>query len=146
MATSLSNLADNLSEINNKNCKKCMERNKIKSECRYIKQKENKLIYKWKNSDDISYKSVNGFIENFPSIYEFSNKNLNKFVLLIRKGVYPCEYMDSSERFNERSLSDKEYFYSELDLECITDEDYVHAQKVWDLYVQTDTLLLTDVF
>ena len=145
MATSLSNLADNLSEINNKNCKKCMERNKIKSECRYIKQKENKLIYKWKKSDDISYKSVNGFIENFPSIYEFSNKNLNKFVLLIRKGVYPCEYMDSSERFNERSLSDKEYFYSELDLECITDEDYVHAQKVWDLYVQTDTLLLTDV-
>ena len=146
MATSLSNLADNLSEINNKNCKKCMERNKIKSECRYIKQKENKLIYKCKKCDDISYKSVNVFIENFPSIYEFCNKNLNKFVLLIRKGVYPCEYMDSSERFNERSLSDKEYFYSELDLECITDEDYVHAQKVWDLYVQTDTLLLTDVF
>ena len=146
MATSLSNLADNLSEINNKNCKKCMERNKIKSECRYIKQKENKLIYKCKKCDDISYKSVNGFIQNFPSIYEFCNKNLNKFVLLIRKGVDPCEYMDSSERFNERSLSDKEYFYSELDLECITDEDYVHAQKVWDLYVQTDTLLLTDVF
>ena len=146
MATSLSNLADNLSEINNKNCKKCMERNKIKSECRYIKQKENKLIYKCKKCDDISYKSVNRFIENFPSIYEFCNKNLNKFVLLIRKGVYPCEYMDSSERFNERSLSDKEYFYSELDLECITDQDYVHAQKVWDLYVQTDTLLLTDVF
>ena len=66
--------------------------------------------------------------------------------MLIRKGVDPCEYMDSSERFNERSLSDKEYFYSELDLECITDQDYVHAQKVWDLYVQTDTLLLTDVF
>ena len=146
MATSLSNLADNLSEINNKNCKKCMERNKIKSECRYIKQKENKLIYKCKKCNDISYKSVNGFIEKFRSICEFCNKDLNKFVLLIRKGVYPCEYMDSSERFNERSLSDKEYFYSELDLECITDEDYVHAQKVWDLYVQTDTLLLTDVF
>ena len=134
MATSLSNLADNLSEINNKNCKKCMERNKIKSECRYIKQKENKLIYKCKKCNDISYKSVNGFIEKFRSICEFCNKDLNKFVLLIRKGVYPYEYMDSSEKFNERSLPDKEYFYSQLNLECITDEDYVHAQKVYDAF------------
>ena len=134
MATSLSNLADNLSEINNKNCKKCMERNKIKSECRYIKQKENKLIYKCKKCNDISYKSVNGFIEKFRSICEFCNKDLNKFVLLIRKGVYPYEYMDSWEKFNERSLPDKEYFYSQLNLECITDEDYVHAQKVYDAF------------
>ena len=134
METSLSNLADNLSEINNKDCKKCMERNKIKSECRYIKQKENKLIYKCKKCNDISYKSVNGFIEKFRSICEFCNKDLNKFVLLIRKGVYPYEYMDSSEKFNERSLPDKEYFYSQLNLECITDEDYVHAQKVYDAF------------
>ena len=134
MATSLSNLADNLSEINNKNCKKYMERNKIKSECRYIKQKENKLIYKYKKCNDISYKSVNGFIEKFRSICEFCNKDLNKFVLLIRKGVYPYEYMDSWEKFNERSLPDKEYFYSQLNLECITDEDYVHAQKVYDAF------------
>ena len=134
MATSLSNLADNLSEINNKNCKKYMERNKIKSECRYIKQKENKLIYKCKKCNDISYKSVNGFIEKFRSICEFCNKDLNKFVLLIRKGVYPYEYMDSWEKFNERSLPDKEYFYSQLNLECITDEDYVHAQKVYDAF------------
>ena len=134
METSLSNLADNLSEINNKDCKKCMERNKIKSECRYIKQKENKLIYKCKKCNDISYKSVNGFIEKFRSICEFCNKDLNKFVLLIRKGVYPYEYMDSWEKFNERSLPDKEYFYSQLNLECITDEDYVHAQKVYDAF------------
>ena len=39
--------------------------------------------------------------------------------------------MDSWERFNETSLPDKEAFYSELNLENITDEDYVHAQKVW---------------
>ena len=123
MATSLSNLADNLSEINNKNCKKCMERNKIKSECRYIKQKENKLIYKCKKCNDISYKSVNGFIEKFRSICEFCNKDLNKFVLLIRKGVYPYEYMDSWENFNETELPDKESFYSELNKQGITDED-----------------------
>ena len=39
--------------------------------------------------------------------------------------------MDSWERFSETSLPDKEAFYSELNLEKITDEDYVHAQKVW---------------
>ena len=66
--------------------------------------------------------------------------------------------MDSQERFDETSLPDKEAFYSELNLEDITDKDYVYAQKVWkvfginnlgeyhDLYVQCDTLLLADVF
>ena len=66
--------------------------------------------------------------------------------------------MDSWERFDETSLPDKEAFYSELNLEDITDKDYEHAQKVWevfgiknlgeyhDLYVQSDILLLADVF
>ena len=66
--------------------------------------------------------------------------------------------MDSWERFDETSLPDKTAFYSELNLEDITDKDYLHAQKVWevfeinnlgeyhDLYVQSDTLLLGDVF
>ena len=64
--------------------------------------------------------------------------------------------MDSWERFNE-TFPDKEAFYSKLNLEGITDEDYAHAQKVrevfeiknlgeyHDLYVQSDTLLLADV-
>ena len=62
--------------------------------------------------------------------------------------------MDSWERFNETSLPDKKAFYSELNIEDITDRDYAHAQKVFeefklknlgdyhDLYVQSDTLLL----
>ena len=66
--------------------------------------------------------------------------------------------MDSWERFNETLLPDKKVFYSELYLEDITDEDYVHASKVpkkfglknlgdyHDLYVQSDTLLLAEVF
>ena len=66
--------------------------------------------------------------------------------------------MDSWERFNETSLPDKKSFYSKLNLEDITDKNYVHAQKVFeefklknlgdyhDLYVQSDTLLLADVF
>ena len=79
-------------------------------------------------------------------------------VLLLRKGVYPYEYIDSWEKFNEISLPPKEAFCSELNLEDIKDEDYEHAQKVWevfeiknlgeyqDLYVQCDTLLLADIF
>ena len=66
--------------------------------------------------------------------------------------------MDSWERFNETSLPDKKAFYSELNIEDITDRDYAHAQKVFeefklknlgdyhDLYVQSDTLLLADIF
>ena len=78
--------------------------------------------------------------------------------MLLRKGVYPYEYMDSWERFNETSLPSKKSFYSELNLQGINDKDYLDTQKVWDvfeirnlgeyhdLYVQTDTLLLLDVY
>ena len=104
------------------------------------------------------FKLINESIRNFPNTNQFCNGDLNKFVLLLRKGVYPYEYMDSWETFNETSLSDKQDFYSELNLEDITDKDYAHAQKVWevfeiktlckyhDFYVQCDTLLLEDVF
>ena len=66
--------------------------------------------------------------------------------------------MDSWEILDETSLPPKKSFYSELNLEDISDKDYLCAQKVWnvfeirnlgeyhDLYVQTDTLLLSDVY
>ena len=78
--------------------------------------------------------------------------------MLLKKGVYPYEYMDSFERFHEAQLPEKEKFYSSLSGKGITDEEYGHAKKVWgtfgcrnlgdyhDLYVATDTLLLADMF
>ena len=48
MSASLSSLVDNLSEINKKECKTCMERNNIKSECKFIEFKNNRLNYKCK--------------------------------------------------------------------------------------------------
>ena len=51
--------------------------------------------------------------------------------MLLRKGAYPYEYMDSWERFNEAILLNKNAFYSKLYLENITDED-IHAQKVFE--------------
>ena len=52
--------------------------------------------------------------------------------MLFKKAVYPYEYMDSWKRFDETTLPNKEAFYSELNLEDITDEDYTHAQEVFE--------------
>ena len=78
--------------------------------------------------------------------------------LLLRKGVYPYEYMDNWDRFAETKLPPKEAFCSKLSDAHISDEDYAHAQKVWEafgcetlgeysnLYCRSDVLLLVDVF
>ena len=131
---------------------------KNRSECEFIRFNNNRLNYICKEYNDTSAKSVNYLIEKFPRTYKFCNGDHNKFVLLLRKVVYPHEYMDSWKRFNEITLPPKESFYSELNLEDISDKDYLHAQNVWGafkirnlgeyhyLYVQTDTLLLADVY
>ena len=137
MPTSLSEPVDNISgNFTGVECESCAENNRCEK-CKKI---------------------IEGLIKKVPSIYQFCNGNLNKFVLLLRKGVYPYEDMDSWEKFDETSLPDKKAFYSNLNLEDISDEDYAHAQKVWDvfeinnlgeyhdLYVQSDTLLLADVY
>ena len=77
---------------------------------------------------------------------------------MLRKGVYPDEDIDNWKKFDETTIPTKEAFHSNLNLENISDEDYAHAQNVWevfeinnrgeyhDLYVKSDTLLLADVF
>ena len=62
-------------------------------------------------------------------MYQFWKGDINKFDLLLRKGVYLYEYMDSWERFNETSLPDKEAFHSKLNPQEITDGDFVQRQK-----------------
>ena len=95
--------------------------------------------------------------DNFPILQKLMPEE-NKRRLLQKKGIYPYEYMDAFERFDENQLPEKEKFYSSLSGEGITDEEYAHAQEVWetfgcqtlgsyhDLYVATDVLLLADVF
>ena len=68
-------------------------------------------------------------INRFSSIYKFCNGDINKFILLLQKRVYPYEHMDSWDRFNETSLPNKENFYSCLNMEDITDIDYRHRKK-----------------
>ena len=78
----------------------------------------------------------------------------DKLSLLTRKGVYPYEYMNSLEKLKETQLPPKEAFYSRLNDEGISDENYAHAKKVWEtfemknledyhnLYNRVDVLLL----
>ena len=154
MPMPLSKLIDSLSEglHNNKcaDCESCLD---------YIKTKNEKLILKCFNCKRYYEKGFNKeLIKRFASTYEFCNGNLNKFILLLRKGVYPYEYMDNWERFDETLLPSKESFYSNLNMENIDDVDYRNGNNVFkrfklknlgkynDLYVQSDTLLLADVF
>ena len=99
------------------------------SECRLIGLKNNELYYKCKEYNDESYKSINELNKTFPNTYRFGNEDVNKFVLLLRKGVYPYEYMDRWEKSDETSIPDKEAFYSKPNKEGIIDEDYAHVQK-----------------
>ena len=90
-------------------------------------------------------------------------KNINTYFkettsLLTRKGCYPYNYVSSIDILQETKLPSKDLFYSNLDDEHISDEDYQHAINVWDsfncktlkdyheLYLKSDVLLLADVF
>jgi len=82
----------------------------------------------------------------------------SEFNLVMRKGIFPYDYVDSITKLAETSLRPKDVFYSRLKGEGITDEDYKHATKVWkefkmktfreylELYNKVDLLLLADVF
>ena len=111
-----------------------MGKKQIKLYCDYIGFRYKRLNYKRKECGNICHKSINRLTKKFPRIYQFCNGNLNKFVLLLRKGVYPYEHMGSWERYHETSLPDKKAFYSELNLEDITDKDYEYAQKVREVF------------
>ena len=87
-----------------------------KLECDYIGFRNNKLNHKCKEYVKRCTKPINEAAKYFPITYQFCKGDLNKFALLLRKGVYPYEYMDSWEKFNKTSIPPKEAYYSELNL------------------------------
>ena len=105
--------------------------------------------------------SLDKLVSNLPKddlIYTsqvFKGKRSN---LMSQKGVYPYDFMDSFEKFDQTELPTKDQFYSILNNQHIMDDEYDHAKKVWktfktktmgeyhDLYLGSDVLLLTDVF
>ena len=98
--------------------------------------------------------------ENLPDdAFIYTRKEFNEqFNLMKQKGIYPYDYMDSFQKFDEVQLPSKEDFFSILKNEHITNEQYNHAQNIWntfnlktmgdyhDLYLKSDTLLLADIF
>ena len=101
MASSLSNLVGNLADkIHKIKCKDC----DCFLEYEHVKDNQN--------------------------TFKFPNNGINKSILLLRKGVYPYEYMDEWEKFDETKLPQKEEFYSNLNMEHITDADHIHAKRV----------------
>ena len=151
LTTSLSKLVDNLTE--NIHNGKCM------SNLCFVNAMNETLTFECVDCKKEYKKDLNKkLIERFSNVYEFYGYDMNKFMILLRKGVYPYEYMDEWDKFNERELRSKGSFYSNLTMEDISDTDYPHANNVFkkfdiknlgeyhDLYVRSDTLLLADVF
>ena len=145
MATSLSKLVDNLTDnIHNDKCDKC------KSNLCFVNAMNEKLIFKCIDCEKEYEKEFNKeLVERFANTYKFCDNELNKFIML---------YMGGWDKFNEKIISGKELFYSNLTLENISETDYAHANNVFkkfkinnlgeyhDLYARSDTLLLADIF
>ena len=115
-----------------------------------MKNKDEKLIFRCFSCKQNYEKDFNKkLIKRFANTYRFCSKDLSKLISLLRKGNW--------KRFDE-ILPDKELFYSSLNMENIDDIDYRHGNNLFkkfklknlgqyhDLYVQSNTLLLADVF
>ena len=91
-------------------------------------------------------------------LFGFEDYSELQYDLLTRKGVYPYEYINSWDRFNETQLPPMDEFYSNLNMSSISEDDYQQAQRVWaefgirnlgdyhDLYLKTDVVLLANVY
>ena len=126
------------------------------------KEKEKLIELRFIDSFKFMASSLDSLIKNLVSsgekLFSFENCTEDQYDLLTRKGVYPYEYMDSWDKFEETQLPPKEAFDSNLNMSSISEKDYQHARKVWDafkisnlgeyhdLYLETDVLLLANVF
>ena len=155
MATSLSNVVDNITEglhkVTFKYCDCFLQYESVKD--KLMKYKCLALLHKsHSNKIDEELK------KKFKNTFKFSDNDINKYVLLLRKSVYPYEYIEDEDKFNETTLPKKEKNYSNLNMEDITNADYIHAKRVCkdfeikylgeyhDLYLKSDSLILSDVF
>ena len=120
MASSLSNLVNNLSEGFHRIKCKLGHGDKICETCRikykycdcfleYTNFKDDLIEDKWLSCNKIYQRKFDKKLkERFSNTYKFSNYDSNKFILLLREVVYPYEYMDDWEKFNETTLPEKQ--------------------------------------
>ena len=148
----LENHVNNLSKLYD-----CVCKDKSKQQIK-IKYDKVNIHTRCKTCTKRSKQSIQSLKNNFPSTFCLVNGNIDKFILLLKKGVYPYEYMNDWKKFEETELPSHNEFYLNLYLKNISKEDFKHAQNVWktfniknlgeyhDLYVQSDTTQLTDIF
>jgi hypothetical protein len=118
-----------------------------------------------KLTENLAAKAADGqrLKDVFPNLHDYyqdkwSHLPEKAFEMLTRKGVYPYSYMNDFERFEETSLPEKSMFYNDLKKKDISDKDFAFIHELWDtfqlktlgdlhdLYMETDVLLLTDIF
>ena len=141
MASSLSNLVDNLSEgiqinkcklgYDDKKCETCGIKFKY-CDCffEYTNFKDDLIEYKCLVcNNNCQIKSDKKLNVRYFNTYTFSNRDNNKFILLLQKDIYPHEYIDDWEKFNETSLPPKEDFYNDLNMAGFNDADYALTKR-----------------
>ena len=148
------NVEDCISFSINVEVGKYIDKNGI--EC--VKEIELRFIDSFKFMSSSLDSLVNNLAKGELQFFGFESYNEIQHKLLIRKGIYPYEYVDSWDKFDETSLPSIESFYSSLNMSGISDSDYEHARSVWrefriknigeyhDLYLRTDVVLLSNVF
>ena len=125
-------------------------------------EKEKLIELRFINSFKFMSSSLDSLTKNLVSggkqLFGFEDYSELQYDLLTRKGIYPCEYMSSWDRFEETQLPPIEAFYSKLNMSSISSDNYQHAQRVWkefrihnlgdyhDLYLRTDVVLLANMY
>ena len=123
-----------------------------------LKQIELRFIDSFKFMSSSLDSLVNNLAKGGEQFFEFEEYNENQYKLLIKKGIYPYEYMNNWDKFKENEFPPKEAFHSKLNMVGVREEDYEHPKRVWkefgfkdlgeyhDLYLKMDVILLANVF
>ena len=152
MGRSLKDLTDDLVKDLCNECSR-LDAKTCKTDCQERKGNKCKCKASCKECANRRSKKGDEMCKNLNLIYSGEKRDL-----LLRKGVYPCDWVDSIDKFSETQLPPQESFYSKLCDEGISDEDYLHAQEMWkvfncrtfrdyhNIYNVSDVLILADVF
>ena len=138
-------------------CEFCNYRKRKKDVEKHVKRVHKKEFKPKVENEDVKLEHL---FKNLYKRFQKKWKHLPKeaFEMLTRKGVYPYTYMDNFDKFKETKLPPRECFYNDLTKEHISNDDYEFVHKLWNtfglqtlgdlhnLYMETDTLLLSDVF
>ena len=133
---------------------RCIDKNGIER----LKKIELRFIDSFKFISSSLDSLVNNLARGDSEFFGFEEYSENQYKLLIKKGIYPYEYMTDWDKFKETKLPPREAFYSKLNMSDVGNEDYEHANRVWkefrlkdlgeyhDLYIKPDVILLANIF